>query len=579
MRFRNLRTENNNHYSEWHWVHDASSSNKKRTDEEKRDFGVKWGNGTASLGDWLKAHPSEIAEIMTSLDASQIDIANDRKRLLYDLWLEYKVQYGFMNKIKDVVTYTPHQISAYAETELKQLNQFLTGGLSTYLDKAYRADNRLDSEADFKRLTTELNSGLSSKIDILDKDPYHQAEALLRYQMYLQQLIASGIEDMSTRNDPDPVSFKAFWPELDKLPEQLIVEYSSRKFYYDDNSYVDYHITSVAGCRSPWELKNHLKNLFKPGFDLMLTAISSFSQEEQRSTLSSLREEAENLRHIITEDEYVEEESEHGPRKDYRFKKFDRIIYKGENDLRFALMARSRTFFAYKMIEYPLAWLEGIEEISRKFEHAINNLDLIASWSERPVYNVDSLFSNVYVVESAEGAIQGTAFNLAGVGLVTCDHCVRNEADGVFFNDLIIYHPQNLAKIMPVRVHKGHSHIDLATLNIISENTDFLKEGLEMGDSDNMKQLAPVTVAGYPNFSPGDSGYITEGQVTGFRTISAIKNILVSNVLVEGNSGGPAFDINGKVIGVAVTGAQNFVGANRTEKHGLIPINALGLIV
>jgi hypothetical protein len=579
MRFRNLSTENSNHYNEWHWVHDATSSNRVRTGEAKAEFAKKWRSGTASLGDWSKAHIGEAGEITASLDAAQAKTVNDRQLILYDLWLEYKVQFGFMKKVTNVIKYTPHQIAEYAAAQLNQLDQFLAGNLSAGADKGYRIEHRLNGEANFTKLTADLSSGLASKVDIHDKDSYHQADALLRYLAYLQKLISNGVDKTDPADAPDPVSFAAFWPELDQLPQQLVAEYRAKKFYHDDNSYVDYEITSVAGCHSPWALKDHLKNLFKPGFDQMLLAIATFSQEDQRSLLSDLRDEAENLKYIVKEDEYVEEESEYGPRKEYRFKKFDYVIYKGENDIRFALSANSRTYFAHKMTEYPLAWLEGVKEISRKFEHAINNLDLLAGWSENSVYDVDQIFSNVYVIESAEGAIQGTAFNLAGFGLLTCDHCVRNQADSTFFNDLIIYHPQNLSKTVRVEVKKGHRHIDLAILEIVPANATFLDKGLEMGDSDSMKQLAPVAVAGYPNFRPGDSGYITEGQVTGFRTISAIKNILVSNVLVEGNSGGPAFDLHGRVIGVAVTGAHSLATANTTEKHGLIPINALELIL
>lgn len=46
-----------------------------------------------------------------------------------------------------------------------------------------------------------------------------------------------------------------------------------------------------------------------------------------------------------------------------------------------------------------------------------------------------------------------------------------------------------------------------------------------------------VAVAGFPNYHLGDSNYFIEGQVNGFSTISSIRHIQVSNILVEWNNG------------------------------------------
>ena len=100
----------------------------------------------------------------------------------------------------------------------------------------------------------------------------------------------------------------------------------------------------------------------------------------------------------------------------------------------------------------------------------------------------------------------------------------------------------------------------------------------EYTNSDELKQLDEIAVAGFPNYNEGDSGYYTTGRVTGSRVIGSISHVLVSNILVAGNSGGPALNSKGQVVGVVVTGADNFQTSGATEKHGLIAINALELL-
>ena len=57
--------------------------------------------------------------------------------------------------------------------------------------------------------------------------------------------------------------------------------------------------------------------------------------------------------------------------------------------------------------------------------------------------------------------------------------------------------------------------------------------------------------------------------------VSGFRRILVDANIIIGNSGGPVLDANNRVIGVAAKGAASEADAEQTDKHEVIPIDAL----
>lgn len=183
-----------------------------------------------------------------------------------------------------------------------------------------------------------------------------------------------------------------------------------------------------------------------------------------------------------------------------------------------------------------------------------------------PVFSLERIQNALWILECEETMKQGTAFNLAGVGLVTCEHVLGSST--------YAFKADNIAHKYPIKIRSSNPVIDLAVLTVDVS----LEEGLPVGSADSLKQMDHLAVTGFPNYRLGDSGVIVPGLVIGFRTVSSIRRILTNAPIIAGNSGGPVLDKNNSVIGVAVTGAECMEKAQETEDHGIIPIDALSFL-
>jgi len=177
--------------------------------------------------------------------------------------------------------------------------------------------------------------------------------------------------------------------------------------------------------------------------------------------------------------------------------------------------------------------------------------------------DLEVLEKSVFIIESNDKA-QGTGFLLEGVGIVTCAHVVGTENVAIHISDPATNIPLNL-------LHKNDD-IDLAILRMADHSFDSL-----IPNTTTTKLHQKVLVAGYPNYALGHQTYFAWGNITTHRMVSAIRRFLVSAPIAAGNSGGPVLDENLRVLGVAVTGADEFANGieSQMEKYGVIPIDAL----
>jgi len=195
-----------------------------------------------------------------------------------------------------------------------------------------------------------------------------------------------------------------------------------------------------------------------------------------------------------------------------------------------------------------------------------NESRILRAIPKPPQFNFEAIRNSCWVLECEESMLQGTAFYLTGISLVSCQHVLGPKP--------VAFHPDNISKKYPVTIIAQNETIDVAILSI-EHNQVY---GLSPGSADNLKVMDHVAIAGFPNYRYGDTGVIIPGLVVGFRMVSGIRRILTNAPIVAGNSGGPVVNGNNQVIGIAVTGAEVMDKAQETENHGIVPIDALNYL-
>lgn len=118
-----------------------------------------------------------------------------------------------------------------------------------------------------------------------------------------------------------------------------------------------------------------------------------------------------------------------------------------------------------------------------------------------------------------------------------------------------------------------HRGADVAILRIDNNSTN-LFPALELGSIENLREGSDVVVAGYPTLVEGEKdpratiSYKTSTKPTITRgIISALKQDLTGKTILQtdasidrGNSGGPAFDLSGQVVGIVTFMAESKSG-------------------
>lgn len=217
--------------------------------------------------------------------------------------------------------------------------------------------------------------------------------------------------------------------------------------------------------------------------------------------------------------------------------------------------------------------LDYLSMVRGKDDRLVNRLaEAFASLAGVPFHGLlgapegsSSIDRALWVLECPTCMSQGTGFLLRGAGLVTCAHVVCDHLEA--------FRPQDPTTKFSTRRLGSVAALDLALMEIVGLPADAPR--LCAGTSNATSRGDEIIVWGFPNYRLHDTAQSHRGRVSGYRTVSTVRRLLVDAPIVAGNSGGPVLNHRNEVIGVAVTGADRIEDAHRTEDHGVIPIEVL----
>lgn len=193
----------------------------------------------------------------------------------------------------------------------------------------------------------------------------------------------------------------------------------------------------------------------------------------------------------------------------------------------------------------------------------LNNLRLVNN-------RYDHILDNLWVVEStSENDLtfkQGTGFYLEGFGVITCAH-ILHKSDSCIVE---IYHRDNTEKQFTGIIKKDEK-LDIAILSLRHPpeySFEVSHNNIEIGEK--------IWLAGFPNFGPKNTGIMQSGEVIGKKTdVDGNPKYVISAHILEGNSGGPIFNTEWKVIGIAVKGLPSQYDLHKGIFFEVIPINQI----
>ena len=228
------------------------------------------------------------------------------------------------------------------------------------------------------------------------------------------------------------------------------------------------------------------------------------------------------------------------------------------------IKAKEGKYTIRRIVEGKLAFLKQVVgEEAWTYRQLKFQYDYLTGENEPVIFSKSSkwLDIGVYVIEDELEIAQGTAFSLKGCGLVTNAHVLHDsraiqdlsKEDGIdnLEKQLFIYRHGD-KKQKRLRLLTIDRNVDFAVLRIVGEKQtpcfDYSIEEKNIGDK--------VLVAGYPNYN-NEEMTLTNATIKGQRVIEGIIHYEIDRPIIIGNSGGPVFDMDGRVIGIATRGGKS----------------------
>lgn len=202
------------------------------------------------------------------------------------------------------------------------------------------------------------------------------------------------------------------------------------------------------------------------------------------------------------------------------------------------------------------------DKIYRKFLNHFN--ELLGNGKEiLPLDNLEDIYSKVYIIKS--GSETGTAFMLKDYGLITSAHCINDENDIKVFtwNNWVIK-----SSWLDVKIKKIDKAKDIAILEIDNmESRPFFEKDAPLKVRDE------ITTVGFSFYELGHKPTVNDGKVKLNIEYKGTERMIVTQTLFSGESGGPALNLNNKVVGIIVNGSGNY--HDNVFDHSVVCINEL----
>lgn len=213
-------------------------------------------------------------------------------------------------------------------------------------------------------------------------------------------------------------------------------------------------------------------------------------------------------------------------------------------------------------------YLKLLQQLADSDKSLLSNktLNKLKQLNDRYSHVLDSLWVIDATTADDSNCQQGTGFYLKDYGVITCTHVLMQDE-----TCLVEVYRRDATERQFAKIEVMDTELDLAVLTL-KETPEVIFEISQK----EIKQGEQIWLAGFPHFGPGHTGVVEPGYVIGTKEdVNHNPRILISASIVSGNSGGPVFDEDWNIIGVAAKGIESQNQLEEKNFYEVIPIKSL----